>query len=79
MLYHCGISLAARDIAASEELTVNYKYFLAEQDVCAFYDAETGIIVDGIHPADAFIQSAEEVLALLKEILKADSECTELG
>ena len=79
MLYHCGICLAARDIAPGEELTVDYKYFLAEQDVYAFNNAETGKIVDGIHPAEAFIQSAEEVLALLKEILQADSECAELG
>jgi len=74
MLYHCGIFLAARDIDPGEELTVNYKYFLAEQDVCAFYNAETGHTVDGISPADAFIQSAEEVLTLLKEVLLADSE-----
>jgi hypothetical protein len=79
MLYHCGICLAARDIAPGEELTVNYKYFLAEQDVFAFNNAETGQKVDGISPADAFIQSAEEVLALLKELLQADSESTELG
>ncbi len=67
LLYHCGICLATRDIAPGEELTLNYKYFLAEKDVYAFEDIVTGEKVDGISPEDAFIKSAEMVLSLLKE------------
>lgn len=79
LLYHCGVCLATRDIAPGEELTVNYKYFLAEHDVCAFNNSETGKMVDGIPPADAFIQSAREVFVLLKEVLEADSGSTQFG
>lgn len=36
MLYHCGICLATRDLMPGDELTVNYKFFLAENDFYAF-------------------------------------------
>jgi hypothetical protein len=67
LLYHCGICLATRNIAPGEELTLNYKYFLAEKDLYAFDDIVTGEKVDGISPEDAFSKSAEMVLDLLKE------------
>lgn len=79
LIYHCGIAIAARDIAACEELTVNYKYFLAEGDFCAFEDAETGELVDGLSPTEAFNQSAEEMLALLKDVLDIDSQSKQVG
>ena len=65
LLYHCGILFARRDIAAGEELTVNYKYFLAQGDAGSFVDAETGNLVSGLIAAEALRQSTHELLALL--------------
>jgi len=60
LLYHCGILFARRDIAAGEELTVNYKYILAEGDVTSFVDADTGNLVSGLDGAEALRQSTHE-------------------
>lgn len=64
MLYHCGILFAKQPIAAGEELTVDYKYFLAAGDVHAFDDRETGKPVTGLSAREALLQSAQEVIDL---------------
>lgn len=64
MLYHCGILFAKKDIAADDELTVDYKYFLAEDDVEAFGDKDTGATVTGLNAKDALRQSAAELVEL---------------
>lgn len=66
MLYHCGICTAIRDLSPGDELTVNYRFFLAENDVHAFFDCKTGKKVDGLSARDALIQSAEELIDLLR-------------
>ena len=66
MLYHCGVLFARRDIKVGEELTVNYKYFLAQGDENGFEDEKTGERVDGIDPKEALISSAKELLELLE-------------
>lgn len=65
MLYHLGVCYALRDIAPGDELTADYRYFLAEQDVCRFTDSETGRLVDGYGPREAAVCSARELLRLL--------------
>jgi SET domain-containing protein len=67
MLYHCGLALARRDIAAGEELTVNYKYFLAKDDVGRFTDSATGRLVDGVDGRQTMIESCKELLNLLRD------------
>ena len=67
MLYHCGICLAKHNIKPGDELTVNYQYFLAENDVDSFYDRETGNLVDGLPPKVALLKSAQELVNLLED------------
>jgi SET domain-containing protein len=67
LLYHCGIAFAKRDIAAGDELTVDYKYFLAQNDVGRFTDSRTGRLVDGVDGRQAMIESCKELLALLAD------------
>jgi hypothetical protein len=64
MLYHCGIVFAKTDIAIGEELTVDYKYFLATNDVHAFDDRDTGQQVTGLNARDALLASARELIEL---------------
>lgn len=66
MLYHCGICFATRDLFAGDELTADYKYFLAEKDVFAFDDSNTGRQVDGISGREALLSSARELIKLIE-------------
>jgi hypothetical protein len=65
MLYHCGILFAKKDIQAGEELTVNYKYFLAVNDVESFTDKYSGRRVSGLTGDQALLMSAGELSLLL--------------
>jgi SET domain-containing protein len=64
ILYHCGICFALRDILPGEELTVNYHYLLAEDDVYNFTDIKSGRKVDGISPTKTLVESAKELIKL---------------
>ncbi|SHG27537.1 SET domain-containing protein-lysine N-methyltransferase [Ornithinibacillus halophilus] len=66
MLYHCGICFAKRDLDAGDELTVDYKYFLARDDIFQFSDEDTSQKVDGMDPKKAMIDSAKELIELWK-------------
>ena len=67
MLYHCGILFAKQPIAVGDELTVDYKYFLATNDVHAFDDRDTGKQVTGLSAKQALIESCREVMALFSQ------------
>lgn len=67
MLYHAGICFATRDIAPGDELTADYRFFLAENDVYRFTDAETGKLVDGLGPKRALADSATALVRLLED------------
>ncbi len=64
VLYHCGICFALRDIQPDEELSVNYHYVLAYNDVCRFNDTVSGQLVDGLKPTEVLVKTAKELLAL---------------
>ncbi len=68
ILYHCGLLFALRDIAPGEELTIDYKYILAPQDVCSFPDKKSGAYVTGAEGNKGLIDSTRELLALLTSV-----------
>ncbi len=72
ILYHCGLCFALKDIDAGEELTINYRYFLAENDVGAFMDAFTGEKIDGLSSKESLLRSSQELIKLLYEIKKVE-------
>lgn len=65
VLYHCGLLYANRDIESGTELMVDYRLFLAENDVGAFRDKITGEMVDGFPPRVALQRSCQGLLDLL--------------
>ncbi len=67
LLYHCGVCFALRDIEPGEELTVDYKYFLAKHEVCGFKDKESGNDIKRLSGRDAMLDSAKELIKLLEE------------
>jgi SET domain-containing protein len=64
LLYHCGILFALSDIWPGNELTVNYKYFLAVNDVYAFSDLDTRQTITGLDARQALLQSCQELAGL---------------
>ncbi|MBF0530884.1 MAG: SET domain-containing protein-lysine N-methyltransferase [Deltaproteobacteria bacterium] len=65
LLYHCGVFFARRDMKSGEELTVDYKYILAEKEP-GFIDKITGQAIQGLTGREAMIQSARELVFLLE-------------
>lgn len=68
LLYHCGVSFARRDLEAGDELTIDYRLFLAEDDEAAFCDVATGEMVRGLPPKEALLKSGGQLAKLLREI-----------
>ena len=66
LLYHCGILFAKKDIKIGEELTVDYRYFLANHPLATFTDTETNTIVKGFSPHEALIRSTKELIELIE-------------
>jgi SET domain-containing protein len=64
-LYHCGVLFAKKNIAIGEELTADYKYFLAENDVHTFNDVNTNIRVSGLDAKRALLESCRELMDLM--------------
>jgi hypothetical protein len=67
MLYHCGLLFAKKPVAVGDEITVDYKYFLATDDVHAFDDRESGKQVTGLNAKEALLQSCREVIELYSQ------------
>lgn len=69
MLYHCGLCFAKKDLKIGDELTVDYKYFLASDDVNKFKGSNNvnSYMVDGINSHQALIDSAKELINLFSD------------
>jgi hypothetical protein len=67
VLYHAGICLAKRDLDPNEELLIDYRYILSEEDDAGFVDQDTGLEVKGLDGRTALKQSAAELLELLSD------------
>jgi uncharacterized protein len=68
LLYHCGVSFARKDLKTGDELTIDYRLFLAEDDEDSFVDARTGQVLLGLPPKEALLRSSEQLVQLLREI-----------
>jgi hypothetical protein len=66
LIYHCGFLFALRNIEVGDELTVNYGYFLAIDDVESFQDIKSGKIITGLSGQEALLFSTRELLTLLE-------------
>lgn len=64
-LWHLGFIFAARDVAAGEELTADYRYILGSGEVSAFADSVTGAAIIGLPWQDNVRQSAERLLRIV--------------
>lgn len=63
-LWHLGFIFAARDLAAGEELTVDYRHLLPEGEAEVFRDAGTGREIVGFSWARSLAESTRALAAL---------------
>lgn len=63
-LWHLGFIFAARDLAAGEELTVDYRHLLPEGESEGFRDAGTGREIVGYSWAESLALSSRALAAL---------------
>jgi len=63
-LWHLGFIFAARELAAGEELTVDYRHLLPEGEREAFVDARTGEPIIGLPWRESLAMSTRALAAL---------------
>jgi len=65
-LWHLGFIFATRDLAAGDEVTVDYRFLVDDNEVMPFRDAETGEEIVGYTWDENLRRSTEALLALLR-------------
>ncbi len=66
LLCHCGIVMARRDIAVSEELTLDYRYLVDDTEVGLYADAASGRVIRGLSARQTFLDTARQMIELLE-------------
>ncbi len=66
VLYYMGILFALRDIAAEEELLLDYNYYFGPRN--RFKDVKTGRPVTGLPPRECMLKSCQILTNLLEDI-----------
>ena len=64
-LWHLGFIFATRDLAAGDEITVDYRFLVNDNEVMPFRDAETGDEIVGYTWEENLKRSTSMLLALL--------------
>ncbi len=67
LLCHCGICFARRDIAVSEELTVDYRTLIDDTDIGVYNDIKTDQPIKGFNARQTLLRTAKELIAILNE------------
>ena len=68
LLCHVGVVLARRDIAANEELTLDYRTLIDDTDIGIYSDAVSGREIRGYSARDTLLRTAAELTDILKDI-----------
>ena len=68
LLCHFGVVLALRDIAAGEELTLDYRTLIDATDVGLYNDAVTGREIRGHGARETLLRTARELIALVESL-----------
>jgi hypothetical protein len=65
-LWHLGFVFALADLAAGEEVTMDYRYVIGDGEAMPFDDSVTGRPIVGLPWAESVRQTAEQLAALFK-------------
>lgn len=66
-LWHLGFIFALRDIAATEEITMDYRHVIGSGEVMPFKDSATGREIVGLPWPQVLQESARQLAAILAE------------
>lgn len=68
LLCHCGIVLARSDIAAQEELTLDYRTLVDATDIGTYKDAITGREIRGHTARETLLATARELIGIVEAL-----------
>lgn len=68
LLCHCGVVLAARDIKAGEEMTIDYRLLIDDTEVGVYNDAVTGQPIRGFSARQTLLRSCKQLIELLETL-----------
>ena len=65
---HCGVVIARRDIAAQEELTLNYRTLIDDSEIGVYKDAVTGREIRGYSAKETLLRTARDLIEIVGEL-----------
>jgi hypothetical protein len=68
LLVHCGLVIALRDVAAGEELTIDYRYLIDDTEIGVYNDAHSGRPIRGLPARQALLETSRRLIDLLKQL-----------
>lgn len=68
LLVHCGVVIAERDIAAGEELTIDYRYLIDDTEIGIYNDALSGRPIRGFPPRQTLLETSRRLSKLLESL-----------
>lgn len=70
LLCHCGTVLARREIAAGEELTMDYRTLVDATDIGLYKDAISGREIRGFSAKETLLRTAREFIEIVENLEK---------
>ncbi|HEX4795085.1 MAG TPA: SET domain-containing protein [Humisphaera sp.] len=68
LLCHVGMVIARRDIAAGEELTLDYRTLIDNSDIGVYRDAVSGEEIRGFSAQETLLRTARELLEIVGDL-----------
>jgi hypothetical protein len=65
---HCGVVIALRDIAAGEELTLDYRTLIDDTEIGVYNDAITRQPIRGFSARETLLRTTRQLLELLESL-----------
>jgi hypothetical protein len=69
-LWHLGFTFAVADLPAETEITIDYRFFLLENETPGFSDAQTGQLIIGFSWQQSLMRSTTQLYQLMELIKK---------
>lgn len=68
LLVHCGVVIALRDIPASQELTIDYRYLIDDTEIGVYNDAHSSRPIRGFPPKRTLLETSRRLIALVESL-----------
>ncbi|HWE98139.1 MAG TPA: SET domain-containing protein [Tepidisphaeraceae bacterium] len=68
LLVHCGVVIALRDIAAGEELTIDYRYLIDDTEIGVYNDSRSARPIRGLPARQTLLETSRRMIELLEQL-----------